>query len=99
MCRFTIEYQGRPFAIMERAKEMIEKDGGSFRASETLAVFSVNTPLGPVDGKCVLGDSSTIDVTITKKPRLVPCSVVKQRMHAAFVVASKASETEPETDV
>lgn len=98
MCRFEIEYQGRPAAIMKQAKKMIEHDGGSFSASETRALFSVRTPLGRVDGNCVLGDSSTIGVTITKKPFLVPCSVIKERMVFAFVAASEASESEPKTE-
>ena len=98
MCRFRIEYKDRPDAIMQQAKRMIEDYGGSFCASETRALFSVNTPLGRVDGICVLADSSTIRVTITKRPFLVPCSVIRERMVAAFVAAQAASVSGLETE-
>ena len=75
MCTFKIRFQGNPVAVMERAKEVIEGDGGSFSVSDSSVVFSVRTPVGHVDGTCVWTDASTIGVTITRKPFLVPCSV------------------------
>ncbi len=92
MCKFDLAYQGDPVAIMQQAKKMIEGDGGAFRATDTRAWFTVPTPLGSVYGECVLAQGSRIDVAITKKPFLVPCAVIKERMAAAFTAASAAAK-------
>ena len=68
MCRFNIDYEGHPSAILEEAKKMIEGDGGALVTSDTHAWFTVHTPVGRVDGTCELTDSPFIAVTITKKP-------------------------------
>jgi hypothetical protein len=91
MCEFKIGVQGNVLSIVERAKEMIERDGGSLSYSDSRALFSVRTPVGNVDGTCVWADSSTISVTITKKPPFVPCSAVEEKMVAAFADAGRSS--------
>lgn len=92
MCTFNIDYEGHPSAILAEAKKMIEGDGGKLTTSDTHAWFTVHTPVGRVDGVCELTDKPYIRVTITKKPFLVPCAAVKERMVAAFDEAAKATE-------
>lgn len=92
MCTFNIDYEGHPAAILNEAKKMIERDGGTLKTSDTHAWFTVHTPVGRVDGTCELSDSPVIGVTITKKPFLVPCIAIKEKMVAAFTAAAKATE-------
>jgi hypothetical protein len=94
MCKFTIDYEGHPSVILEEAKKLIERDGGVLKTSETHAWFTVHTPVGRVDGVCELSESSGIGVTIVKKPFLVPCVVIKDRIIAAFAAAAKATREE-----
>jgi hypothetical protein len=91
MCRFNIQFQGRPVAVLEGAEEAIKSSGGSFRVSDSKALFSVRTPVGRVEGTCKMVDPSTVAIAITKKPFFVPCSAIKKRVVAAFVAASKSS--------
>ena len=98
MCEFEIGFQGCPAAVLKRTKETIEGDGGSFNADDSRVLFSVRTPVGRVNGTCEWAGPATIGVTITKKPFLVPCSVIKEQMLAAFDAASKSgAETSPES--
>ena len=92
MCTFTVDYEGHPRAILDEARKLIEKDGGTLATSDTHAWFTVRTPVGKVVGVCELTESSGIKVTIAKKPRFVPCFAVEERMNAAFAIAAKAAE-------
>ena len=91
MCTFTIEYEGHPSAILDEARKLIERDGGALKTSDTHAWFTVRTPVGRVDGVCILSESPGIEVSIIKKPFLVPCVAIKERMMAAFADAADAA--------
>jgi len=91
MCKFNIRFEGRPVAVMEQTASTIIDGGGSFTIDGDLAHFSVATPVGRVDGECLMADPSMITITITKKPFWVPCSAIKDRIVAAFVAANRSS--------
>ncbi|NJN81592.1 MAG: hypothetical protein HC802_04425 [Caldilineaceae bacterium] len=70
---------------MELAKETIEKSGGAFHVGDAQADFSVPTPVGEVEGNCVLADLSTVTIVITRKPFFVPCSAIKSKIVRCLV--------------
>ena len=90
MCRFNIKFEGSSSSIADVIADMFGQAGDDFSATSTRTSFSVHTPVGRVDGVCTLAEPDTIGVIITKKPFFVPCSVVRDRMVAALVKASKA---------
>ena len=91
MCKFNIRFEGRPIAVMEQTAATITDGGGSFTVDGDHALFSVATPVGRVDGECLMADPSMITITITKKPFWVPCSAIRDRIVAAFIAANRSS--------
>ncbi len=84
MYDFVIEIDGNARDVVDLARELIESEGGRFTSDDSLAVFSIPTPLGRVEGKCELSTPSKIGVVITQKPMLVSKGIIKSKMNAAL---------------
>ncbi|MGF1508645.1 MAG: hypothetical protein ACFB9M_03985 [Myxococcota bacterium] len=76
MCRFEVEFGGTAEQIVSKAQQLIEKAGGNFEGNAGNGRYVVKLPLGQVSGEYVVSGSS-IGFNITKKPMMVPCSVIE----------------------
>lgn len=75
-CTFTIDLSRSPEDIVEKAKQMIEENGGSFAGDVIKGGYRVKLPIGSVEGNYTI-EGSSIRFDITKKPMLVPCGAIE----------------------
>ena len=73
---FTIDFPGTSTKFVETASSAITEKGGRFNGDTSKGTFSLDTPIGDIQGSyLILSNPGTpetnIEVTITDKPFLV----------------------------
>jgi hypothetical protein len=75
-CDFSISFSGSAEGVLAKAKKAVEGQGGSFIGNESGGDFTVS-----VFGNKIIGNytvsGQTLNVQITDKPFMVPCSVIE----------------------
>ena len=75
-CNFTIVFTKSATEILDKAKKTVEAQNGNFTGDTTSGNFDVN-----VFGNTVVGsytvDGQNLNIEITDKPFLVPCSMIE----------------------
>ena len=75
-CNFTIPFTKPVNEILAKAKSTVESQDGTFTGDESSGNFNVN-----VFGNIVVGaytvDGQNLQIDITEKPFLVPCSMIE----------------------
>lgn len=73
---FTVDFPGTSSQFVETAGRAITEKGGKFNGDSSKGTFSLDTPIGDIQGSYMIlsmpGNPETkIEVTITDKPFLV----------------------------
>ncbi|NJK89119.1 MAG: hypothetical protein HC923_06740 [Myxococcales bacterium] len=76
MCRFSIAYGGSPDELVQKARTMVQKAGGTFDGSTDRGSYAVKLPLGQIQGNYTI-DAGSLAFEITKKPMMVPCGAIE----------------------
>ena len=75
-CNFNIPFTGQAQDILQKAKSTVESQGGSFNGDEASGNFNVS-----VFGNTIVGSylvqGTNLDITISEKPFMVPCSMIE----------------------
>ena len=75
-CNFTIPFTRSAIEILEKAKETVEAQNGTFAGDSNAGRFDVS-----VFGNTVVGtytvEGQNLNIDITDKPFLVPCSMIE----------------------
>lgn len=75
-CNFTIAFTRSATEILDKAKKTVEGQNGNFTGDTASGNFDVN-----VFGNTVVGsytvDGQNLNIEITDKPFLVPCSMIE----------------------
>ncbi|MCY7292610.1 MAG: hypothetical protein LH615_10565 [Ferruginibacter sp.] len=75
-CNFTIPFTKSVTEILEKAKKTIESQSGNFTGDENAGNFDVS-----IFGNTVIGsylvNGQDLNIDITEKPFLVPCSMIE----------------------
>jgi hypothetical protein len=80
MCQFTISFTGDPESLTTRAKQAIEKSGGTFTGNLSQGEFRAKTAIGSIQGSYHL-DGQQISIVITKKPMLLSCGRIQKELN------------------
>jgi hypothetical protein len=79
MCNFNIPFTGSADSLILRAKQEIERAGGSFIGDAIQGNFQGQTPLGSIQGSYqVIGQE--LSISITKKPFLLSCNRIQREL-------------------
>ncbi|AWI25890.1 hypothetical protein [Flavobacterium pallidum] len=78
MCQFTISFTQSAAELVATAKKAIEDRGGTFSGDTASGDFKLNNPIR-IKGRYTLSGQN-IDIVITDKPMLVPCSMIKNKL-------------------
>jgi hypothetical protein len=79
MCNFSLKLNTNTHHIISKAKDAITSAGGNFNGNEEAGGFDINTFMGRIEGAyTILNDE--ININITKKPILVPCSEIENQL-------------------
>jgi hypothetical protein len=81
---FTKKLTGDILQLLAKAKVEAEKAGGKISGDEHSGDFSGKTPFGSISGTYTAVDG-ILNVTISKKPMLVPESAIKDAFNGYFV--------------
>ena len=75
-CNFSIPFSGEAGIILEKAKAAIEGQQGVFTGDSNSGNFEV-TVFGNMIRGTYLVIGQDLDITITKKPFIIPCSTIE----------------------
>ena len=80
MCNydFNLPVDAEPLVIL--ARQAIEEHGGKTEGENGHVTFTIPTPVGDVNGACEVVEPKVVSIRVTKKPDIVPCSVIRQQL-------------------
>lgn len=75
-CQFSLPFSGTPDAVLQKAKNAVQSQGGTFNGDASKGDFKVSVFGNSIAGSyTVSGDQLNVD--ITDKPFLIPCSAIE----------------------
>ena len=80
MCNYNFDLPIDPLLLMPMVQQMIEENGGTVSGQMPHMAVSFKTPMGPVAGSCRHVGGSLISLTVTKKPEVLTCKMVRERL-------------------
>lgn len=87
MCNYNFELPVEPIPLMEMVRQMVIKNGGTVTGEIPDVTVTFPTPMGQVAGKCRLVSGYTVNLTVTKKPEVLTCAMVRERLVALIIEA------------
>lgn len=75
-CNFTIAFSKPVADILQKAKETVESQSGTFAGTETEGRFDVSVFGNTVVGTYVV-NGNELNIDIIEKPFLVPCNMIE----------------------
>jgi hypothetical protein len=75
-CNFSIPFSGEAGVILEKARAAVESQQGTFTGDTNSGNFEVTVFANTIKGLYVISGQN-LDLTITHKPFLVPCSTIE----------------------
>jgi hypothetical protein len=69
-----------PIALMKMVKDLVEQNGGIVTGEVPNVSVRFPTVVGEVGGNCRLVKGSVVNIEVTKKPDLVPNSMVREKL-------------------
>lgn len=79
-CSFNFKIPNDPVAIIEMVRPLILNAGGTVTGENTHVAFSIPTPVGRFDGACKVVEPTVVNIAVTDKPDIVPCSVIREKL-------------------
>jgi hypothetical protein len=80
---FTAAFSGPASDTVAKARDAIQKAGGTFDGDDAKGGFSVSTPLGAVKGTYTIAGQD-FSVQITDKPFLLPDSAIEAQVRKSL---------------
>jgi hypothetical protein len=78
-CNFKIAFTKSPEELLGVAKKAIESHKGTFKGDFDSGHFTIPIGIGDINGTYTVADSK-ISIDITKKPLLVTCKMIENRL-------------------
>jgi hypothetical protein len=75
-CNFSISYTGAPDVALNKARNAVQGQGGRFNGDTNSGDFEVTVFGNKVAGTYTV-NGSELNVNITEKPFLLPCSAIE----------------------
>ncbi len=87
MCNYNFELPVEPIPLMEMVREMVINNGGTVTGEIPNVMVTFPTPMGQVAGSCRIVAGNTVNLTVTKKPEVFTCAMVRDRLVALIIEA------------
>lgn len=75
-CDFSIPFSGNAEAVLSKARNAVQSQGGNFSGDTSSGEFTVSVFGNKIAGNYVVSGQS-LNVKITDKPFIVPCSAIE----------------------
>jgi hypothetical protein len=79
-CSYNFELPVDPIALLGMVARMITENGGRITGDVPDVSMSMPTPIGQVEGTCRLLSGSVVNLTVTKKPDILTCAMVRDKL-------------------
>lgn len=79
MCQFNLPFSGDAVSLLRRAKQEIERAGGTLVGDDLQGTFQAKTPIGAIRGNYQV-EGQQITLAITKKPLLLTCRRIESEL-------------------
>lgn len=99
MCNYNFELPVEPIPLMEMVRQMVINNGGTVTGEIPNVTVTFPTPMGQVAGNCRIVSGNTVNLTVTKKPEVFTCAMVRERLVALIIEAVRvySLQTQPAT--
>lgn len=84
MCQFIVPFSNSADLLMSKAKQEIQRAGGSFNGDGTQGSFRVKTALGTIGGSYQVAGQEILMV-ILKKPFLISCTRIEKELREVMI--------------
>ena len=75
-CTFSVPFTKNASDILSKAKQTVEGQGGTFTGNEQSGNFNVSVFGNTITGAYTV-NGQNLDIVITDKPFMVPCSMIE----------------------
>lgn len=75
-CDFSIPFSGNTDAVLAKAKNAVQSQGGNFNGDTNSGDFNVSVFGNKIAGTYTV-NGQTLQIAITDKPFMVPCSAIE----------------------
>lgn len=75
-CDFSIPFSGNADAILAKARSTVQGQGGDFNGDTNSGEFNVSVFGNKIVGQYTVSEQ-TLNINITDKPFMVPCSAIE----------------------
>ncbi|HZH38249.1 MAG TPA: hypothetical protein VEX65_13280 [Flavisolibacter sp.] len=75
-CDFSIPFTGDPAAVLAKAKNAVQSQGGNFNGDADTGEFNVSVFGNKIVGNYTV-NGQTLNINITDKPFMVPCNAIE----------------------
>jgi hypothetical protein len=76
-CKFTIPFPGTPEETLNRAKSLMQSQGGTFEGDLSAGNFQVSVFGSTINGSYTVAGQD-LAIIIENKPFLIPCSTIEE---------------------
>jgi hypothetical protein len=80
MASYNFDIPVDPIALMTMVKDLVQQNGGIVCGQIPNLTVRFPTAVGEVGGSCRLLNPSVVNIEVTKKPDIVPNSVVREKL-------------------
>ncbi len=87
MCNYNFELPVEPIPLMALVRQMVIDNGGTVSGEIPNVTVTFPTPMGQVAGSCRIVSGNTVNLTVTKKPEVLTCAMVRDRLVALIIEA------------
>lgn len=74
-CKFSIPITGSPEAMLAKAKNAVQGQGGQFNGDANSGTFSVKV-MGAIEGSYTVSGNELL-INIESKPMFIPCGTIE----------------------
>lgn len=75
-CEFSIPFSGNAESVLAKARSTVQSQGGTFNGDAASGDFSVSVFGNKIVGNYAVS-GQTLNISITDKPFMVPCSAIE----------------------
>jgi hypothetical protein len=80
ICQYNFVLPVDPLPLIEMTRNLILENGGTVTGENPVYIVSMPSPFGQFNAVCKLLSDSEINISVTKKPELVSCDLIRDKL-------------------
>jgi len=79
-CSYNFNIPVDPIELMKMVRGLVLQNGGVVIGEIPNVHVTFPTAIGPVGGSCRLVEGNVVNIEVTKKPEIVTCAMVREKL-------------------